>query len=345
MGNSTRTLTLVVPGLLGPLPGMDSPGFPRPHAPAAERLLARGRRTGADGEGYEATLCGLFGLHDPETSLPLAAITRLADTGERDAGCWLRADPVHLRADQSRLILFDDQALHIQPDEASALMERLESLYGNDRDWHLEAPVPSRWYLRSEQAAQLETTPLPRVIGDHVDPHLPRGPDAPQWHRMLNEVQMLFHDAPVNAARENEGRPAINSVWFWGGGRLPALPPAPWRRVWSDDPLAVGLAALAGVARSDVPMNAREWLRDAQPGAHLVVLDGLRAATSYGDVEAWMRDIEAVEHAWLAPLADGLTHGRLKELDILPCNRYRYRIGRGSAWRLWRRPRPLAASG
>jgi hypothetical protein len=345
MGKSVRTMTLVVPGLLGPLPGMDAPAFPRPHAPAAERLLARGRRAGAGAEGYEAVLCGLFGLDDPVASLPLAALTRLADTGQRDAGWWLRADPVHLRADQSRLILFDDQVLHIQPDECSALLARLESLYGNDEDWHLEAPVPSRWYLRSEQAAGLETTPLPRVIGAHVDPHLPRGPDAARWHRLLNEVQMLFHQASVNAVREADGRPTINSVWFWGGGRLPQVPAAGWRRVWSDDPLAMGLASLAGVERSDVPATARDWLADAGSGTHLVVLDGLTAAVSYGDVEAWVQGVEAIEQAWLAPLADGLAHGGLRELDIQPCNGYRYRVGPGSAWRLWRRPRPLAVSG
>lgn len=345
MGKTVRAMTLVVPGLLGPLPGADAPGFPRPTAPAAERLLARGRRASMDAESYETVLCGQFGLHDPAESLPVAAITRLADTGERNAACWLRADPVHLRADQDRLILFDDQALHIQPEEAGALLARLENLYGNEADWHLEAPVANRWYLRCERAAGLRTTPLSQVIGHPVGPHLPRGANATHWHTLLNEIQMLVHEADVNLVREAQGRPTINSVWFWGAGRLPQVPATGWRGVWSDDPLATGLASLTGVAHCAAPASAAQWLMEAEPGAHLVALDNLKTAVSYGDVEAWVERVQHLEEAWLAPLAQALGRGRLRELEIQPCNGYCYRLGRGGVWRLWRRSRPLAGGG
>ncbi|MGA7801585.1 MAG: hypothetical protein WCC36_12325, partial [Gammaproteobacteria bacterium] len=332
-----RTLTVVVPGLLGPLQGMGLPGFPRPAAPATERLLARAHRDDGLAEGFEATLCELFGLQGPEAALPLAAITRLADTGERDRGWWLRVDPVHLRADQSRLVLFDSRALDIEPDEADALLTQLRALYEADDGWRLEAPVPGRWYVRTEQAVGVQTTPVTRVIGHHIDPYLPAGKDGTHWHRVLNEVQMLFHDQPVNAARDSQGRPTINSVWFWGGGRLPQLPAASWRRVWSDDPLAMGLATLAGVERSDRPAGARDWLARAEPGAHLVVLDQLHSKVLYDDLDGWVQAVEALERTWLAPLAEALARGRLTCLEILPCNGRRYRAGRLSAWRLWHR--------
>ena len=49
---------------------------------------------------------------------------------------------------------------------------------------------------------------------------------------LLNEVQVLLHQHPLNAARQTRGLPPVNSVWFWGAGRLPAPGPSPtaaWR--------------------------------------------------------------------------------------------------------------------
>jgi hypothetical protein len=37
---------------------------------------------------------------------------------------------------------------------------------------------------------------------------------------------MLLFDHPANRARESEGKPAVNAVWFFGGGRLRPIAPA-----------------------------------------------------------------------------------------------------------------------
>ena len=49
---------------------------------------------------------------------PVAAVTRFLDTGERDGGWYLRADPVHLRADLNKLILFDASTFALSDREA-----------------------------------------------------------------------------------------------------------------------------------------------------------------------------------------------------------------------------------
>ena len=46
---------------------------------------------------------------------------------------------------------------------------------------------------------------------------------AINWMRLQNELQMVLHAHPVNAAREDAGKPTINGVWFWGGGVMPKL--------------------------------------------------------------------------------------------------------------------------
>jgi len=346
VGKPARTLTLLLPGLLGDLPGMDQPGFPEPRAGALAELLARGRRRSGPAEAPETLLCRLLGVAPDENGdLPVAALTWLGDSGEADGGWWLRADPVHLRADQSRLILFDSYGLGIEPAEAEALVERFNGLYA-DEGWRLHAPVPERWYLRLAAPPGIRTTPLEAVIGRHIDPWLPTGPEARQWHRILNEVQMLFHDHPVNGEREARGRPAINSVWFWGGGALPGAPhPDPLPMVWTDEPLGKGLATLAGACRADRPADGREWLSQAGSGGHVAVIEDLHGPALYGDLEAWAQGVEALETTWFTPLVQAVKQGMLQTVTLFPGNGQSWHLDRGALRRFWRRPRGLGAWG
>src|SRR6185436_8180005 len=114
---------------------------------------------------------------------------------------------------------------------------------------------------------------------------------------LLTEIQMLLHSHAVNAAREARGEPAVNSLWFWGAGRLPGRVQGRWKSVTSDEPLALGLARLAGAAAHALPESADAWLEHpATDGRHLVILDPA---------------VEALERDWFAPLAAALRAGRV----------------------------------
>ena len=39
------------------------------------------------------------------------------------------------------------------------------------------------------------------------------------WRKLLNEIQMIWHEHPVNLARTARGLPPINSLWLYGGAR------------------------------------------------------------------------------------------------------------------------------
>ena len=47
---------------------------------------------------------------------------------------------------------------------------------------------------------------------------LPGGRDAVRVRALVNELQMLLHEHPVNERRAARGLPAVNSVWLWGAG-------------------------------------------------------------------------------------------------------------------------------
>jgi hypothetical protein len=73
----------------------------------------------------------------------------------------------------------------------------------------------------------------------------------------------------LNAQRRAQGLPPINSLWLWGGGRLPATLTSGLSGVISDDLLLNALAQRADIARH--PRDAeifstanRGWLIDLQ---------------------------------------------------------------------------------
>jgi hypothetical protein len=337
-----RGLRIVVPGLPGPAVAGDS-GL-SPAAAATERLLVRADRVIVGAAGLEPALFSLFEIEPPPPggALPVAAVARAADTGAPAPGWWLRADPVHLRADRDRLLLFDQRLLAVQPEEAQALVAELNALFGAD-GLHFEAPVPARWYVRLTADPGLSTHPPAALIGRDIDRFMPAGQDARRWHALLTEAQMLMHASSVNREREARGNPQINSIWPWGGGELPARVAGRWSRVWAEEPVARGLAQLAGIAHAPPPPTAAHWLVQAGPGEHLLVLEHAYGPAAYGDAPEWSDAVEALEHDWLAPLEQALRTGAVQLLCLLPGDGSEYRITRAALRRFWRRRRPLLA--
>jgi hypothetical protein len=332
-------LTLLVPGLLGSTAGAGTgaPGAAGPRRTAQQTLLNRARRLPEPAD-VEALRYRLFGYALSEShDHPDAWLSYQTDTGLVAPGALLRADPVHLRADLSRLLLFDAAQLRIAPEEAQALAETFNRHYAAD-GLRLEFPLPARGYLHLPRQPDLRTTPLAQAIGRDVDAHLPAGHEARDWHRFLNEVQMLFHDHPVNRAREAHGRPPINSLWLWGGGRPLAAMASGWQHVWCADPVVKGLARLNGIGYSPPPADATAWLREAVGDRHLLCLDDLRQAVAYGDAESWYTQSERLEQVWFAPLLVALRRGRLRELTLYPDDGRKYRVTRWDLWKFWRGP-------
>ena len=326
-----RQVTLYIPGL-----------FAGPAAPATLlRLLARADQIAGGAEGDMERLFALFGIV-PEAGhdLPVAAVTRVADMGVIDREWWIRADPVYLEPGRDSLVM--RAGLGLTLDEAERLVAELNESLAQD-GWLLKAPRPERWYLKPPAAAAITTTPLAAAIGSNVHPLLPQGTDYKAWHTRLNEIQILLHTSPVNTAREARGLFPANSVWFWGGGRLPQVGAVRWAQLWSDEPLAQGLARLAGVPSGPLPANGAELL--AQPGGgEQLVVQGLPVPIlSQADAEAWQTAQERLAHDWLRPLVAAVHAGTLAELTLVSDAGASFRYRRRHCLRFWRRPRPLTA--
>ncbi len=330
-----RQLTLVIPALWGP---RTDPPLPAVDARALSTVLARADSADPQPAGLEAVLFGLFGLTAAEESdLPIAAVTRVLDMGVVDKGWWLRADPVYLQPDRDRLMLSDSTVLQITQAEADRLVAEILQTFGAD-GWVLKAARPGRWYLKPLRTPRLQTTPLGDVVGHDIHPYLPRGKDGRQWHTVLNEVQILLHTAAANAAREARGQLPVNSLWFWGGGKLPGMTSAPWTHVYSDDPVALALARLAGVTSRGRPKGYLEWALQATPsGRHLAVLDQARSAVQYHQVDVWRAFVVELERDWVAPALAAIKRRELHALTLYDDYGRGYRLTSNGARRWWRR--------
>jgi len=332
-------LVLVIPGLCGPSIDTPAAGYFPTALPALERLLSRAGLQKRPVSGLESILAALFRL--PGDKLDVAPLTWLADTGERTTGFIMRADPVHLRADQACLRLFDSTTFDLNAQEAGDLVATFNDYY-SQRGWQLNAPLPQRWYLTLNEAPQFATVAPTNLAGQDISDGLPRGRDAATWHAFLNEVQMLFHDHPVNLARARRGEPAVNSIWPWGGGYLPGGLSTMVGRVIADHPQLRGLALLAGRPCRDIPGNAVELMVESQRGLQLVWLDALERPWRYGEVEVWYQGISRLEQTWFRPLLDMLMQGRIDRLDIYPGGDRCYQITRRCLRRFWKPDRSLA---
>lgn len=315
---------LLVPGLFA------APGGVR--LPSLELLLARGRCTSAGSESVENWLHDAFELGD--SPLAAGALTLLGANGEPGTHTWLRADPVHLRLMRDRLVLAPAAALDVKPDEAKALCEALNRHFGSRMS--LQVIDAERWVATTEADFTIDTEPPLALAGRDVAVALPTATSA-----LLNEAQMVLHAHPINEAREIP----INSVWFWGAGRMPAVSSTRWNSVASGDPLVLGLGRAAGSRHRTLPDSAGAWLDLApEEGRHLLLLDALRAPLALEQTGEYQETLARLERDWFAPLLDALRDGRIGMVTIhVPdaAESLAYETIRTDLRRFWRRPRAL----
>lgn len=335
-------LTLLVPGLLGPLDPTAEWLRELPELAALERLLGRAQVRTERANTLEKVLTEFLRPSlRPGAVFPAAPLSYFADKDRRPSGSVIRADPVHLRADRDRALLFGSRLLALQAAEAQQLVASFNTHFVTE-GLTLELGTTERWYMRFASPLDLRTTPLDDVLGRDVTAYLPAGEDAPKWRRILNETQMLFHAHPVNEVRQSRGMPAVNSLWLWGNGTLPTSFENKYVWLSGEDPSLVGLAKLAGCERVKPPQNADGWQQSAKLGGDYLHFDRrLRDHLAHGELAEWSASLAQLENDWFAPLLYHLRKGRLASLRIAPADGRSFLITKAGLRRFWRSTRDL----
>ena len=295
------------------LPPLD--GFDRTHP--LRRLLARSDRLADDTRGRLECVAAAF--HVDAASLPAAALIREYLAGDAGDATWLNADPAWVQPDMTGVRLLACGSMPLQPGEAQAYAQVLQPTFA-EAGLQLEITGPNHWQLRLPPDVPVPDFAAPeRALGEDLYQHLPQGSDGRRWRLLLNEVQVLLHQHPLNAARQARGLAPVNSVWLWGAGRLPARLHGAFAGVAGNDALLRALAARAGI-----------------PGRHLT-----REATAPA-LAGWLLDMQDLPAAELArdwwPAVQALAQRQALHFAFASGERWSWRPRH--RWRFWRGASP-----
>ena len=300
--------------------------------PAAEWVVARGDRTPGPPASWRQWLLDDAGLGENLLErFPAGPCAHAAWTGGSARGTWACAAPVHLLTAIDHLQLADPVPLPLETGESAALLASLEAhLAGTGFRLH---SFPGRGWLCECPAGLVCAAVEPAsAIGRNLRELLPGGRDAARVRALVNELQMLLHEHPVNERRALRGAPTVNSLWLWGFGAACDPRARAQGALLTDDPWLAGLWRLHGgeVGSPD------------ELGAHLRRSSTvLRVALAPANGDENRRDqLATLDQALLAPARAALIDGTVQCLSVHTGHTI-FEVPRHARWRLWRRSRPL----
>lgn len=323
---SARHLHLLIPDLLA----TNAVVSPDLALPALGKLLSRAEAKTWEYPHFHSSLFHLFGFPpSPPETLPIAALSRLID-GTTDDNLYLRADPVYLQADRDRLVLFDaHNAGTISHAEAAQIMHELNEFYAEE-GLIFSAPHPKRWYVQLTEPPEVTLYSVYDATGHDIRNYMPTGAHQLRWRNRINEIQMLLHQSPVNAARLARHQLPINSLWFWGAGQLPAAIAPSWQQVWGHEEISQGLALHAQLPYLPLPTQIADCLEKLPVGDYLSIITP--NSLELLDREQWLISLEK---NWFHPLLTCLTRHQLDSLWIYTCQDKVFKITLRSLQKFW----------
>lgn len=270
---------------------------------ALPRELAHDRWLRAQLAPGNAATAGTAGIA-PGAMAAIRQLAPLAGSGEHLSG-WL-LEPVHFHVAKDHLVLVAGAAGNLEPAQAQGLAETIRPLLAEDGAT-LTVASPAHWLLgQARPPLRLDCASSEAAAGRNVDGYLPSGADARRYRRLLNEIQMSWHEHPVNRERATRGEPEINSVWLSGPVEPAAV--AAFREAVADGRYLIEESLLGPRLRDDrfawldalqgLDERLHDWLTAPHPPAILLC----------GDNEArWLqRERPAASRRWAGAVGSGL---------------------------------------
>jgi hypothetical protein len=150
---------------------------------------------------------------------PLGAGLGPARAGTVGAGerVWI-ADFCSLIIGQERTAVISMDHLDLTPSQSDALTASASDLFTDPTSTIRFEPLQTgRWRILGELPPPGRVISPDALHGRDVSDWWPMDPSWRLWRKLLNEIQMCWHDHPVNEARAQAGSPPVNGVWLYGG--------------------------------------------------------------------------------------------------------------------------------
>ncbi|ARP86332.1 hypothetical protein [Bordetella genomosp. 9] len=207
---------------------------------------------------------------------------RAGATAARGEKVWV-ADLTHIALGTDRASLVPADALALTDAEGASLFDAAQPLFA-DTPFSAEAIAPFRWRVRLPATLNLPTASPGAVAGHALDAWWTQDAAARPWRRLVNEIQMVWHEHPVNEARVARNQLPVNGVWLYGG--------------------------------------AESWTRPAAAVPQPQVVADLQAPFQAEDWGAWLEAIARVDAEVLKPHADAQGRPR-RQLSLVALGRDR----------------------
>ncbi len=316
MPTNSAQVTLVAPGCFSELSVSEpelNPAKGDSARIAAELNAASVLKT--DYSSYEQAVLGSLGQAGVALGdLPVAQHCLLIDAQASSYTDCVCAELVHLQADTSNARLIPHQALDISADDSRRLVESVNGLVEED-GLKLIRKDTGELYFTGMPAMQLDSWPAHSLATGKIANYLPRQSEAGDWRRLLTEVQMLFHDHPVNAERAQRQLLPINAIWFWGGRRLEQYAPTDVDTLVAADAFSHGLASALKIPVRDA--SAIDW--QAIDGKVVIVELGVYDAWLKGDVDALLQAKHTLNTRWIEPAQQAVADGLIQQFVLDGC--------------------------
>jgi 2,3-bisphosphoglycerate-independent phosphoglycerate mutase len=187
---------------------------------------------------------------------PLEAASMGVSLGPKDIA--FRCNLVTLAGNGDETIMKDFTSGHISTEEAAQIIGDLGRALNGDGIEFFPGVSYRHLMVWRNGKEKMATTPPHDITDQKTNAYLPTGDGAERLLKLMQMSQPILARHPVNVKRRAEGKREATTIWLWGQGRAPQLPPLTERfgitgGVISAVDIIHGLGVYAGLQRIEVP--------------------------------------------------------------------------------------------
>jgi 2,3-bisphosphoglycerate-independent phosphoglycerate mutase len=264
---------------------------------------------------------------------PLEAASMGVALGPNDIA--FRCNLVTLGGTAEQTFMEDFTSGHISTEEAAEIIGDLAREIGGDGIEFFPGVSYRHLMVWRNGEEKMETTPPHDITDQRTAGYMPKGDGAERLRQLMKASQPILAVHRVNQKRRDGGQRQATSIWLWGQGRAPQLPPLTKRfgikgGVISAVDIIHGLGVYAGLERIDVPgitgfldtnyvgkgeYGVRSLERNDLVFIHVEATD---EAGHMGDVEKKIQALEDFDEKVVGTVLKRMAHRRDYRILLMP---------------------------
>ncbi len=325
------SIDLIVPGLFNlPLNELDA-AFLHRELPALNYILRYAKRVENQIYEFEPLIAESMGLSGIQC-LPLVHAYMEKPSSEKVTDLLCQA--VHLKPDMHNTFVLPLENTKEIANDISIIINDLNELF--NVDCYIESISDGLWLMHLKQCEAPDNYPhYLSVLGKKADQYMEQSKQRLPWYRLMSEMQMFMYAHEINQRRSEKGLLPINSLWCWGGGRLPVLRGNDIHWYIGDESLK-RFADTLDISNSELETIGENAVRNHAVCIELSILETLKSVRD----ENLKQLLSRVERQLFKPLIHRVKSQRCS-LKLRAGYRYDFLLSTFSAFKFWKQSQSL----